>query len=58
MRCFYCGSKETSRNKLYNLDGDGHKICQFCMREGYWGYALEIIEYNKQVDIRKEGEKQ
>ena len=48
--CFYCGKRETSRNPLYNLDKDGHKICQSCMREGYTKSALEIIEHNKQVD--------
>ena len=54
--CFYCGKRETSRISLYNLDKDGHKICQSCMREGYTKSALEIIEHNKQVDIRKEDE--
>lgn len=56
MRCFYCGKRETYRNPLYNLDKDGHKICQSCMREGYTKSALEIIEHNKQVDMRKEDE--
>ena len=50
MRCFYCGKQETYRNPFYNLDKDGHKICQSCMREGYTKSALEIIEHNKQVD--------
>lgn len=54
MRCFYCGKRETYRNPFYNLDKDGHKICQSCMREGYTKSALEIIEHNKQVDMRKE----
>ena len=54
MRCFYCGKRETYRNPFYNLDKDGHKICQSCMQEGYWKSALEIIEHNKQVDMRKE----
>ena len=48
--CFYCGKRETSRNQLYNLDKDGHKICQCCMRDGYWKSAIEIIEHNKRVD--------
>ena len=56
MRCFYCGKRETYRNPFYNLDKDGHKICQSCMREGYTKSALEIIEHNKQVDMRKEDE--
>ena len=50
MKCFYCGKRETSRNLLYNLDKDGHKICQSCMRKGYTKSALEIIEHNKMVD--------
>lgn len=54
MRCFYCGKRETYRNPFYNLDKDGHKICQSCMREGYTKSALEIIEHNKQVDKREE----
>ena len=41
MRCFYCGKRETYRNPFYNLDKDGHKICQSCMREGYTKSALE-----------------
>ena len=51
MRCFYCGKRETHHNLFYNLDKDGHKICQSCMREGYTKSALEIIEHNKQVDM-------
>lgn len=54
MRCFYCGKRETYRNPFYTLDKDGHKICQSCMREGYTKSALEIIEHNKQVDMREE----
>ena len=54
MKCFYCGKRETYRNPFYNLDKDGHKICQSCMREGYTKSALEIVEHNKQVDMRKE----
>lgn len=50
MRCFYCGKQETCRNPFYNLDNDGHKICQSCMREGHAKSALEIIEHNKKVD--------
>ena len=56
MRCFYCGKRETYRNQFYNLDKDGHKICQSCMRKGYKKSALDIIEHNKQVDMRKEDE--
>ena len=50
MRCFYCGKRETYLNPFYNLDKDGHKICQSCMREGYTKSAIEIIEHNKKVD--------
>ena len=56
MKCFYCGKRETYRNPFYNLDKDGHKICQSCMRVGYTKSALEIVEHNKQVDMRKEDE--
>lgn len=54
MRCFYCGKQKTSRNPFYKLDKDGHEICPSCMREGYTKSALEIIEHNKKVDMRKE----
>lgn len=50
MTCFYCGKRQTSRNPFYNLDNDGHKICQDCMRAGYTKSAIEIIEHNKQVE--------
>ena len=52
-RCFYCGKRKTNHNPFYKLDKDGNEICQSCMREGYTKSALEIIEHNKQVDIRK-----
>ena len=56
MRCFYCGKRKTSGSIFYKLDKDGHEICQSCMIEGYTKSALEIIEHNKQVDMRKEDE--
>ena len=56
MRCFYCGKRKTSSSIFYKLDKDGHEICPSCMIEGYTKSALEIIEYNKQVDKRKEDE--
>ena len=56
MRCFYCGKRKTSRSIFYKLDKEGHEICQSCMREGYTKSALEIIEHNKQADMRKEKE--
>ena len=46
--CFYCGKKARGSNTMfYNLDQDGHIICQSCMNNGYWKSALEIIEHNK-----------
>ena len=56
MKSLYCGKRETYRNTFYNLDKEGHKICQSSMREGYTKYALEIVEHNKQVDMKKEDE--
>ena len=55
-KCFYCGKRKNIRNPFYKLDKDGNEICQSCMREGYTKSALEIIEHNKQVDIKKECE--
>lgn len=52
--CFYCGKKARGSNTtFYKLDQDGHIICQSCMNEGYWKSALEIIEHNKKVDVKK-----
>lgn len=54
MNCFYCGKHKTSRSTFYNLDNEGHKICQNCLRNGYAKSALEIIEHNKKVDEESE----
>ena len=54
-KCFYCGKRKTKRSTFYKLDKDGHEICQSCMQNGYYKTALEIIEHNKQVDMRKGG---
>ncbi len=56
MKCENCGKRKTSRSIFYKLDKEGHEICQSCMREGYAKSVLEIIEHNKQVDMRKEDE--
>ncbi len=56
MRCFYCGRRKTSRSIFYKLDKDGNEICQSCIRKGYMKIALEIIEHNEQVNMRKEDE--
>ena len=53
MCCFYCGKKKRGRSTFYKLDKDGHEICQSCIQEGYWKSALEIIEHNKQVDMKQ-----
>ena len=45
--------KKRGRSTFYKLDKDGHEICQSCMQEGYWKSALEIIEHNKQVDMKQ-----
>lgn len=56
MHCFYCGKRKTVRGIFYKLDKDGHEICLSCMRAGYTKSALEIIEHNNQVDLRKKDE--
>ena len=47
--CCYCGKKKPNRKDLIKLDQDGHKICQSCMRKGYWKTALGIFKHNKKA---------
>lgn len=47
--CFFCGKKKRGASIFYNLDKDGHIICQSCLQNGYAKTALEIIEHNKQA---------
>ena len=55
MNCFCCGKKKRGDNAMfYKLDQDGHEICRSCMRDGYWQFALEVIEHNKLFDMFEE----
>lgn len=53
MSCIFCGKKNIRGRVFYKLDKNGHEICQSCMQAGYAKTALEIIEHNKQVDMRE-----